>query len=165
MKNISLFVLLVLFTFSCNNASKSDYSVAKKTKEATEHPGKKLMETNCYVCHNPTASHDERIAPPMIAIKKHYINDTTTKEAFIAAMQTWVKNPNAEDAKMFGAVKRFGLMPKQAFPEKTIAQIADYMFNNNIDQPTWFEAHFNEEKGKHNGQERGNSMGEKKSKV
>lgn len=82
----------------------------------------------------------------MIAIKKHYINENTTKEEFVASMQAWIKNPNKEDAKMFGAVKRFGVMPKKAFPEKTIAQIADYMYDFQIEQPEWFEDHYKSRK-------------------
>lgn len=132
--------------------------------QANNHPGKKLMETNCYVCHSPTASHDDRIGPPMIAIKKHYIEDETSKEQFIEDIQAWIKNPNEADAKMRGAVRRFGVMPKQAFPEETIEKIADYMFDFDIDQPEWFEDHFNEEKGKHNGNGRGKGMGHGKGK-
>tara|TARA_Y100000588_G_scaffold379255_1_gene461105 strand:- start:2523 stop:3437 length:915 start_codon:yes stop_codon:yes gene_type:complete len=130
--------------------------------QANNHPGKKLMETNCYVCHSPTASHDDRIGPPMIAIKKHYIEDETSKEQFIEDIQAWIKNPNEADAKMRGAVRRFGVMPKQAFPEETIEKIADYMFDFDIDQPEWFEDHFNEEKGKHNGNGQGKGMGKGK---
>ena len=33
-------------------------------------------------------------------------------------MQSWIKNPTMENAKMYGAVRRFGLMQKQAFPEE-----------------------------------------------
>ena len=82
----------------------------------------------------------------MIAIKKHYINEGTTKEQFKVAMQEWIKNPTEENAKMFGAVKRFGVMPKQPFPEETINQIADYMFDYDIKQPKWFDEHFNNRK-------------------
>lgn len=141
--------------FSCNNSKNKEYSALVNKQDTNKHPGKKLMETNCYTCHSPSASQEDRIGPPMIAIKKHYLNDDTTKEQFIAAMQSWIKNPNAEDAKMFGAVKRFGVMPKQAFPEETIKQIADYMYDFEIDQPEWFESHFNEEKGNHNGKGKG----------
>lgn len=148
----ALFILLVPIVFmSCNSKNKDlvSYGAKSSNNESTsEHPGKKLMETNCYVCHGPTASHDARIGPPMIAIKKHYINSDTSKKEFIEAMQAWIKNPNEEDAKMRGAVKRFGTMPKQYFPEETIEKISDYMFDNTIEEPEWFEAHFNEEKGK-----------------
>ncbi|WP_452227830.1 c-type heme family protein [Lacinutrix sp. MEBiC02404] len=159
MKNVILFVVFLTLIFSCNN-SKKEYTAFEKQMEANQHPGKKLLETNCYTCHSPTASQEDRIGPPMIAIKKHYIKKGTTKQQFIADMQAWIINPNTEDAKMFGAVKRFGVMPKQTFPEKTIAQIADYMFDFDIEQPEWFESHFNEEKGMHKG--KGNGMGKGK---
>ncbi|WP_298499718.1 DUF3365 domain-containing protein [uncultured Algibacter sp.] len=154
-------VLLSIFVLSCNNSKNKEYSAFEKQLKANKHPGKKLMETNCYVCHSPSASHEDRIAPPMIAIKKHYISENTTKEEFITAMQTWIKNPNEEDAKMFGAVRRFGVMPKTHYPEKTIKEIADYMYDFDIEEPEWFEAHYNEEKGKHNGQgmKKGNGKG------
>ncbi|MDG2178935.1 MAG: DUF3365 domain-containing protein [Algibacter sp.] len=159
MKNFILLILFSVFIFSCNNQKKEGYTSFKKQMEANKHPGKKLMEINCYVCHSPTASHDDRIAPPMVAIKKHYIDNKTTKEEFITSMQAWIKNPNKEDAKMFGAVKRFGVMPKTPYPEETIEQIADYMFDFDIEQPEWFEAHFNEMNVKGNGKGMGKGKG------
>ncbi|MAB49123.1 MAG: cytochrome c family protein [Flavobacteriaceae bacterium] len=163
MKYIAL-ILLSVFVLSCNNSKNKDLSAFEKNMQANNHPGKKLMETNCYVCHSPTASHDNRIGPPMVAIKKHYIDNETTKEQFIADMKAWIKNPNEADAKMRGAVRRFGVMPMQAFPEETIEKIADYMYDFEIDQPEWFEDHFNEEKGKHNGNGQGKGMGQGKGK-
>lgn len=159
-------ILVSVFILSCNNSKNKDLSAFEKNMQANNHPGKKLMETNCYVCHSPTASHDDRIGPPMIAIKKHYLNEETTKEEFIADIKTWIKNPNEADARMRGAVRRFGVMPKQAFPEETIEKIADYMYDYEIDQPEWFEDHFNEEKGNHNGKGKGkgNGMGHGKGK-
>ena len=163
MKNsIGLLVLLMVLT-SCNSGNKKidAYSSVEKTDVADNHPGKKLMETNCYLCHNPKTEHNDRIGPPMIAIKKHYINSETTKDEFTKAIQSWIKNPNAEDAIMHGAVRQFGVMPKQHFPEETIAQIAEYMYDFEIDQPEWFEDHFNEERGKGHGKGLGNGPGKK----
>ena len=157
MKKLLILLIFSVFIFSCNNSKNKEYSALEKNQEANKHPGKKLMETNCYTCHSPSASQEDRIGPPMIAIKKHYLNDDTTKEQFIAAIQSWIKNPNAEDAKMFGAVRRFGVMPKQAYPEEIIKQIADYMYQFDIEQPEWFEDHFNEEKGNQKG--KGNRKG------
>ncbi|WP_340154471.1 DUF3365 domain-containing protein [uncultured Winogradskyella sp.] len=161
MKNILGIIVLLVFLVSCNSGKKDidPYSNAIDKTASAKHPGKKLMETNCYICHSPTATQSNRIGPPMIAIKKHYMDSETTKEEFVSAMQTWIKNPNKEDAKMFGAVKRFGVMPKQAFPEKTIEQIADYMYDFEIEQPEWFEDHFNEERGNGNGRGVGKGNG------
>ena len=148
MKQLLLFLSLSIF-FSCQKNNKTSYNSKKDVLEIN--PGKKLLETQCYICHSPVLKHDDRVAPPMIAIKKHYINDDVSKEEFIKSMQNWIKNPTKENAKMFGAVRRFGLMPKQAYPEETIKQIADYLYDNEIEKPEWFDEHHNKEKGKGRG--------------
>ncbi|WP_431134606.1 c-type heme family protein [Psychroserpens mesophilus] len=156
MKHILTVLTLSIVLLGCNN-TKKDMSYASNKAMITEstHPGKKLMETNCYVCHSPVASHDDRIGPPMIAVKKHYLKEGMTKEEFTKAIQNWINNPTEDNAKMYGAVKRFGLMPKQAFPEKTIQMISEYLYDNEIEQPEWFEDHFNSEKGNHKGMGKG----------
>ncbi|WP_407556906.1 DUF3365 domain-containing protein [Winogradskyella sp. 4-2091] len=164
MKNSLLLLVLVVFLVSCNSNKKDPYSAANKEVAAKEHPGKKLMETNCNICHSPAATQQNRIGPPMIAIKRHYIDSGTTKEEFVSAIQAWIKNPNAKDAKMFGAVKRFGVMPKQAYPEKTIEQISEYLYDFEIEQPDWFEAHYNEEMGNRKGTGNGKAMQNKENK-
>lgn len=146
------FILLTLLTFvftSCKKNEGKDYKGVTHLydKNSQVHPGKKLMETYCYACHDATTSDDKRLAPPMIAIKKRYIFKNTTKEEFIEDMQEWIKNPNEKDAKMFGAVRRFGVMQKLLYPEEVIRDIADYMFDNKIEQPEWFDAHYNQMKG------------------
>ena len=163
MKNrIIILLIVVLLFWSCKNATKSTdvYSEVTTIKEEEQHPGKKLLEVNCYVCHSPSAGHDDRIAPPMIAVKKHYLTEGVTKEEFIKSIQDFMKNPNADDAKMFGAVKRFGVMPKASYPEETITQIADYIYDNDIEQPEWFDEHFDQGKGKGKGQGQGNGKGQ-----
>ena len=159
-----LLVLFSLFSFlSCNNPARNKYEASISSSEKTEHApsigneGKKLMETNCYACHNTTTSEADRIAPPMIAIKKHYISENTTKEEFTNAMLSWVKDPSEEKSKMPGAIRRFKVMPYQFFPEETILEIADYIFDYEIEQPAWFEEHFRKGNGKgmQNGMEKG----------
>ncbi len=140
-----IFLLSLLIFYSCKKDDRPSYG--KKKVVVQNHQGKKLMQIKCYVCHNPTSPHDQRIGPPMIAIKKHYINKNTTKEEFIRAMQNWIKNPTIENAKMRGAVNKFGVMPKQYFSEKTIEQISEYMFDYEIEKPSWFENHHKQQKG------------------
>ncbi|MCI2228580.1 DUF3365 domain-containing protein [Polaribacter sp. MSW13] len=156
MKPFTLLIVFV-FMFSCKDSQKPSYSKKKKvssTIKEQEHPGKKLMKTNCYVCHSPSTTTGNRIAPPMIAVKNHYISENTTKEQFVKSIQDWIKNPAKEKAKMFGAVKRFGVMPKQVFPEKVIKEISEYMFDNKIETPKGVEDHFN--KNNQNPQEANN---------
>lgn len=156
MKYILVVLFLSMLLFNCNHMKhESSYALKKVVKTNSTHPRKKLMETHCYVCHSPTSGHDKRIGPPMIAVKTHYLKDGTTKEEFTKSIQDWIKNPSEEKAKMHGAVRRFGIMPKQVFPEETIRLISEYMYDNDIEQPEWFEDHFSSEKGKHKGMGKG----------
>lgn len=146
-------LLLVFLLISCNTNNRTEYlAIADSNGNSEmaifqEHPGKKLMENNCNICHSPKASEEEMVAPPMIAIKMHYISEDTSKEDFVNDIVEWSKNPSVEISKMPGAIKKFGLMPYQFYPEGTIRQIADYMFDTEIDEPGWFAEHFSKMHG------------------
>lgn len=155
MKNTILTIVSIAALVGCKDTPASaDYSLQTPVDLTTQrdgkvHPGKKLMETQCYVCHNPSTGENGRIAPPMVAVKSHYKTGNITKDDFKDAIWEFVKKPNPHKAKMNGAVKRFGLMPYQKFDEKEIKQIADYIYDNKIDEPTWFKEHIeNESNGK-----------------
>lgn len=144
MKNI-LLLLLSIFILSCNKKKEEYVSVESENVQidTIAHNGKKLMETHCYLCHSPSAKEGEgRIAPPMIAVKSRYLMDYDSKEDFVKAISSFVENPTDDNAKMHGAVKNFGIMPKQVFPENATAQIADFMFDYQIEEPTWFKEHW-----------------------
>lgn len=157
-KTFVLLALVSIFMFSCqSSAKKESHNVLAQNESHQEHPGKKLMETNCNICHSPNAGHDNRIAPPMVAVKRHYLYDGMSKAEFIKEMQDWIRNPIEENAKMKGAVRRFGVMPKQYYSEAVIKDIADYIYSENLEQPDWFEDHFNSnhQKGKASGKPNG----------
>ena len=145
MKNLILLFAVVFFV-SCQSNKKEDFKPLETNTaqiDTVEHQGEKLMETNCYLCHSPNASENEgRVAPPMIAVKSRYLMDYKSKEEFVKAIVNFAENPNEDDAKMFGAVKKFGVMPKQVIPHNSIAQIADFMYEYQIEEPSWFKAHW-----------------------
>lgn len=140
----SVFLVLFFFVAGCKDAKKNDYKTigSRSTQETAVHPGKRLMETHCYVCHSPTTDQQTRIAPPLVAIKVHYINEDTSKEDFVAQVSAFVNGPTAEKAKLRGAVRKFGVMPYMPYPEKDIAQIAEYMYGYQIEEPEWFKEHW-----------------------
>lgn len=110
--------------------------------------GKVLMENQCYLCHNPSAAQNgQRIGPPMVAIKAHYLESYQEREAFVNAIMAFVKSPSEDKTQMRGAVRRFGLMPAQQFPENEVRKIAEYMFDYHIEEPEWFKAHWMDRKG------------------
>ncbi|MBS9462598.1 DUF3365 domain-containing protein [Flagellimonas sp. 389] len=146
-------VILLLFglfvVFGCKDRAAEKYgAVPLETKkvELTSskiHSGKKLMENQCHLCHSPTASEKEgRIGPPMVAIKAHYIDESTTKEAFIQSIWSFLEQPSEENAKLRGAVRRFGVMPYQSFKKEDIEQIGEYLYEYEIEEPSWFKKHW-----------------------
>lgn len=102
-----------------------------------------FMVSNCYTCHHPTAPEDNRIAPPMIAIKRHYLDYGMNRDEFIAALVNFVRNPSAATSRMAEAVQSFGLMPEFGFPEEQVQNLAAYIFDHDIEQPDWFAEHYN----------------------
>ncbi len=147
MNKIVVLLSLLLIFGSCqkdtgNYVLISSMQKSETTKEFQKHRGQELMETHCYVCHSPVADFDELIAPPMAAIKAHYLLNGPSKGEFIQQVTTFVENPTKEKSFMPGAINRFGLMPVQKFPENSVEQIAEYMYDYQIAEPDWFAAHW-----------------------
>lgn len=145
-----VFLITIFALTACGGEKIPAESEAEDTKAPIAiHPGKDLMQNNCYVCHNPSAPEDgPRVAPPMVAIKAHYIDENTSKEEFTRAMIDFLNEPTEEKAKLKGAVRRFGLMPYQKYSENTITQIAEYMYDYEIAEPDWFREHFEKNDGR-----------------
>ncbi|MGY5850054.1 c-type heme family protein [Salegentibacter sp. F14] len=133
MKRIILLLGLVFLVSSCKD-KKDTYLQSEILAEAEsqEHPGKALMEQYCYACHNPDSQN--RLAPPMSMVQKYYLEEGITQEDFIANMMNFVQEPTREKAKMYGAVRNFGLMPYQEFPDSAIKQIAQYLYKAELPQ-------------------------------
>ncbi len=149
-KKIVLLVSVVALFMSCNQTKKeslvaiteANKDLALLTSHEPTEEGYTLMKNNCYACHNPnTASHDDILAPPFKAVKMHYNREYDNKKDFVDAMVNWVQNPEEDKALMFGAVRRFKVMPKLPLPIEDLEKIATYIHDNNIDEPEWMEGH------------------------
>ncbi|NNJ54866.1 MAG: DUF3365 domain-containing protein [Bacteroidia bacterium] len=143
---LGLFALATLLVgiFSCNQKTESSKSTPEELAA-----GFQLLEANCFTCHSPRGSIESRIAPPMIAIKKHYIDENTTKEEFTKDLVAFVSHPSEDISKMPGARRKFGLMPQMNFSEEQLTQIAAYLFETEIEAPDWFEEHYKQERKRH----------------
>lgn len=136
---ILLGITLLVFA-ACKN-KETGYQASEPVAANEQHPGKALMETYCYACHDPMTSMEERIAPPMIAVKNHYINETTSKEAFMADFTSWMTAPSQDKSKMPGAIQKFGVMPFTPYPEDIIQKIGEYLYDYEIEVPEDFKQH------------------------
>lgn len=150
MKNLLLLLSLVII-FSCKDKSKTtpiDTTSENEVAQSGEnHPGRQIIETECYICHDPKASEERMIAPPMIVIKRHYIDENTTKDQFTEDLIRWVNDPETE-SKIPAAHKRFAPMPYIPYPDDAIAQVAEYLYDYDVEKPAWFDAHYEAEHGK-----------------
>ncbi|MFT6996681.1 MAG: cytochrome c553 [Cryomorphaceae bacterium] len=118
--------------------------------------GFNLLDKNCFSCHSPKGAHDARIAPPMVAIKKHYIDEKTSLDAFSEDLISFVQNPIEENSKMPGAISKFGVMPKMEFSEKELRDITAYIYETKLEEPEWFEQHYQQEQKRYRkGQQQG----------
>lgn len=111
--------------------------------------GFRLLESSCFSCHSPNASMDSRIAPPMAAVKKHYVGDETSYADFRSQLVQFVNDPSEENAQMPGAIRKFGVMPKMSFDSTALEQMAYYIYHNDLEAPEWFEEHYQAEQQKH----------------
>ena len=139
-----LLIALFLGLVSCKDSPKSavqDIDKTSKTQTLTDQSllGKGLLEKECYTCHNPKNPRHELIAPPMIAIKKHYLKATTSRDQFVKEIMDWVKSPNKENSKMPGAMNNIRIMPYQTLPDETMSQRAEELYENEIEKPVWFQ--------------------------
>lgn len=147
MKTIFLALIILVF-ISCDEKKQEPSAniVAAADTSQNQSDGYTLLKNNCYACHSiTTKSHDEIIAPPMAAIKRRYQMSYNTKEEFVNAITNWALNPTKEHALMRGAVMQFNVMPKQPFVKDDLIKIADYMYDNELEKPVWFEKHFTDE--------------------
>jgi len=124
---------------------------SKLDTSSTVPNGFTLLENNCFVCHSPNAKMEVRLAPPMEAIKRHYIDKETKEEEFTADLIKFINNPTEENTKMPGAVKKFGVMPKMSFSDNELKAIAHYIYTTELEKPDWFDKHYQEEKAKYSG--------------
>jgi hypothetical protein len=152
--NTFVITLLALFLFSCTNeAGKSDKIIKEEAQKETssiqlisDEVGIKLLQTNCYSCHNPNSeSHDNMLAPPLAGIKHKYKTLFQEEELFVAQMAAFVHNPTKDKALMKGPVRRFGLMPKTALSKSEIEKIVTFIYHTELPVPSWFSEHYEEE--------------------
>lgn len=154
-----VFLTVLTFVFSCKQEKKAaemeDTPVQTEEVQAEELAiqGEKLLSTYCYQCHDPKSSEENILAPPMVAVKNHYITEETTREDFVADLLIWMNEPKVENSKMPDAIEKYELMTHQIYPDSVIIGIARYLYDNEVEAPEWYQKHHEEMHG--SGEEEG----------
>lgn len=130
-KNTALFAFslsLFLFTFSQQSLAQTD--------------GEQLYLQHCDSCHGTPKAGTRRLAPPMFAVKMHYLGVHTEELTFVDAVSRWVAEPNADESLMKMAIRHFNLMPKINIPEEDASKIAEYIFSDKLIVPEAYKQHY-----------------------
>ena len=133
--------ILLALTLVSQTALASD-SNAEKNGEA-------LYKTHCSSCHGNTGGMDmnKRVAPPIVAVRMHYLGNYPDKDDFVMAVAQWVEKQDASQSLMRGAIRRFNIMPPIKIAKEDAEKIAAYIFDGDIERPTGFDQHFKERHG------------------
>jgi cytochrome c551/c552 len=124
--------IIIMACANGNNLKQANEKEEKNTKALT------LLQSKCFACHNPDLDIETRIAPPMFKVRDHYFDSTIKKEDFIKSIVLFASNPLEENSNMPGAIRNFGLMPKQLFKEEDLKTIAEYIYENDLESDEWY---------------------------
>ena len=105
--------------------------------------GEHLFKTYCNACHGMTGGMDmrKRIAPPIAAVRMHYISHYQDENSFVNAITGWVEKQDPQKSLMRGAILRFNIMPPIAIKNEDARKIASYIYEGNLQRPAGMEEH------------------------
>jgi len=112
--------------------------------------GKELYQTYCSSCHGLTGGMNmkQRVAPPIAAVRFHYIGPYPDKTSFVAAITDWLEKQDENKSLMRGAIHRFNLMPPISVSKEDAQKIAGYIYAGNIEKPEGFDEHVEQQHGR-----------------
>ena len=99
--------------------------------------GPALFKENCESCHGTKARGPDRLAPPMVAVKNHYLSEHQGEGEFVAAIENWLKKPDQGKTLMPGAIQKFGVMPPLELETAERQTLAKYIYDTDFQMPGW----------------------------
>lgn len=124
--------------------------IATANPEAAKHKGQQLFKTHCASCHGVQGGMDmsKRVAPPIAAVRLHYIGSYPDEMSFVDAIANWVEKPDQNNTFMRGAIRRFKIMPPIKISRTNAETIAAYIYDGDIESPDGFKEHVKRRYGK-----------------
>ncbi|RKZ59450.1 MAG: hypothetical protein DRQ44_13695, partial [Gammaproteobacteria bacterium] len=111
-----------------------------------ETQGEHLYKTFCSSCHGLSGGMDmrQRVAPPIVAVRFHYIGAYPDKTSFVTAITNWVEKQDENKSLMRGAIRRFNIMPPISVSKEDAQKIASYIYAGDLEKPPGFDEHVEE---------------------
>lgn len=124
--------------------------LALATNTGDEKEGEQLYKTHCSACHGNTGGMDmsKRLAPPIVAVRMHYLGSYPDKGSFVMAVTDWVEKQDAGKSLMPGAMRRFNIMPPVYVSRENAEKIASYIYDGELEKPAGFDEHVQQMHGK-----------------
>ena len=99
------------FLFLLSLALLSQTPSAQENHQEVESDGEQIFQTVCSACHGAAGGMDmaQRLAPPMVAVRMHYIEAYPDQASFVTAVADWVQNQEEGRSLMPGAIRQFNL--------------------------------------------------------
>lgn len=138
--SILAIIVLIFTTVACDKSDANDES--QLSKKAENRKALRIISTACFTCHSPEREidHKARTGPPIYKIRPHYMRDGITRDEFVTEVSSFLKEPTEAKAKMKGAIRNFGLMPRMPLPDEDIRIIAEYLYDNDMTAEQWGKA-------------------------
>ena len=108
-----------------------------------EKEGEELYKTHCSACHGGTGGMNmsKRLAPPIIAVRMHYIGHYPDKDSFVMVVADWLEKQDERKSLMRGAIRRFNIMPPVYVSREDAEKIAAYIYDGDLEKPAGFDEH------------------------
>ena len=105
--------------------------------------GQQLFSLYCDACHGMSGGMDmrKRTAPPIAAVRMHYIGRHPDKASFVNAVSSWLEKQDPAKSLMRGAIRHFKLMPPIAVNRQDAIKIANYIYEGNLQVPPGMVEH------------------------
>lgn len=119
-----------------------------QTSQATgNEEGNELFKTYCDACHGMAGGMNmrQRIAPPIAAVRMHYISHYPDQPSFVNAITSWVEHRDPRKSLMRGAIRRFNIMPPISVKKEDSIKIANYIYSGQLDVPQGMREHIQQE--------------------
>lgn len=151
MKKLILILVVFIALVSRNESKQNDKVIKSKPSQKVLAEGFKLVDDNCFTCHNPSMTSEPTAAPSMGAVKLRYLSASNSKKQFINDFISFLTNPSIKTSKMPEAVAKYGLMPQMSYSKKQLNSIANYIYYTDLEKAGWYEKQYPKEKTKYSG--------------
>lgn len=136
---LSSFIGITLYSCSPDkNKNNSDQLSATLSEEMKQ--ARNVVETVCQNCHSPSASLEDRIAPPLELAKRMYLAATdSVEEDFVNKVVDFVLYPTEEQSVLHEEVGNYGIMDPIGYSKEEITNIALFIYRYELERPEWLD--------------------------